>query len=263
MNTSDRLDLQVDTLEVAAQPKHPLQAGPGAGSGTLSEVLRLLPPIPRDALLLGVANDGLPILLNLKDPVPGPVLIAGDSQTGKTRLLQIISQYVEQARDPESIRYTVITHKAMEWKRFNQALNCEGILGFHQGWTASYLNSLVDWAHSSKQDGQYLLLLVDGLEELASDDQLHQAFSWLLLRGPSRHIWPIVTSNVANAKSVEPWLNVFRTRLFGRMQDQSGDGRNALLTGPADFQFSNLQAGDQFVMRAGSDWLTFKLPALD
>jgi hypothetical protein len=263
MNASDRLALEFETLASDAMPFHPPHWEPNSTVSTLSEVLRTLSPIPHNALFLGVANDRLPVLLNLEDPVPGPVLITGDPETGKTRLLQVISQFIENGHEPKNIRYTVITDRAAEWERCNQSPNCEGILAFRQAQTANYLNSLVDWAHSSKQDGQFVLMLVDGLEDLVGDGQLQQAFRWLLLRGPSRHIWPIVTLNASHAEAVEKWLAAFRTRLFGHMERQPGDPRTALLTGAAKFSFNNLLARVQFAMRAGKDWLPFWLPSLD
>ena len=51
-----------------------------------------LGPLPREALLLGLASDGLPVLLNLHDPHPGPLLIAAEPGAGKTALLQMIAQ---------------------------------------------------------------------------------------------------------------------------------------------------------------------------
>ena len=34
--------------------------------------------LPGGSILLGLAEDGLPLLLNVYDPTPGPILIAGD-----------------------------------------------------------------------------------------------------------------------------------------------------------------------------------------
>ncbi len=263
MNATDPLEMEIETLPV---PPHPIfipERQTNSDLATLSEVLRALPPIPPGALFLGFANDGLPVMLNLTDPIPGPVLISGDPQSGKTRLLKIIARFVEQNRDPESIRYTVITNSAVEWEFLNQSSSCEGLLRFHDSWTANYLNSLVNWAHSSKQDHCFLLLLVDGLEDLAGDEGLQQAFRWLLLRGPSRHIWPILTLNALNADAVEPWLHLFRSRLFGRMECQPGVRRTKLLTGSSEISFNDLPAGAQFAMRLGGNWLPFWVPILD
>ncbi len=70
----------------AALPK-PIPAAP-----SLTDSLSELGPLPREALLLGLAADGLPVLLNLHDPRPGPLLVAADPGAGKTALLQMIAQ---------------------------------------------------------------------------------------------------------------------------------------------------------------------------
>src|SRR5512141_738500 len=74
----------------------------------LKNVLKDLGPLPRAALFLGVAGDRLPVLLNLADPVPGPVLVAGDSGSGKTRLLRLVADAVNRTPAPDSGRFAVI-----------------------------------------------------------------------------------------------------------------------------------------------------------
>ena len=60
-------------IEAARSPK---VTQPKPGMPPLSEVLAEFGPMPEEAMFLGVASDGLPVLLNLHDPVPGPILIA-------------------------------------------------------------------------------------------------------------------------------------------------------------------------------------------
>ena len=79
------------------------------------------------------------------------------------------------------------------------------------------------------------VLLVDGLEALAADKEIHQIFRWLLLRGPARRIWPIVTLDAAHSLDVNPWLESFRTRLCGHI---TGEKNIQLLTGSTNFFFS-------------------------
>src|SRR6266508_518960 len=82
---------------------------PGGGPQTqlapslpsLSEVLSDFVPRPHEALFLGVASDGLPVLLNLHDPVPGPILISADPGTGKTALLQTIALATGKMHQPD------------------------------------------------------------------------------------------------------------------------------------------------------------------
>lgn len=233
---------------------------PATNMPDLSNVLREYIPLPHEALFLGVANDGLPVLLNLRDPVPGPVLVAGDSHSGKTKLLKIIARAIDQGHNSEDIRFAVVTENIKDWEGNDQSANCEGILSFNQPLTTNYLDSLVDWAHNNKHDKEYILLLVDGLEALTADKGIHQVFRWLLLRGPARRIWPIITLDAAHSLTVNQWLGSFRTRLCGHI---TGERDIQILSGSTDNFFRDLIPGSQFTMRENNDWLPFWLPNPD
>ena len=226
----------------------------------LTTVLRDLGPLPRAALFLGVAGDELPVLLNLADPVPGPVLVAGDAGSGKTRLLQLVAQAVTKTHDPDGLRFAIIAEQPAEWESLTPSPNCEGVLSFNEALTTNYLASLVNWAHSNKHSDQYVLLLMDGLEGLHADESLHQSLRWLLLRGPSRRVWPIVTVKATRASAVSQWLPSFRTRLCGHI---ASDRDLTPLTGQIPASFEGLQPGTQFAMREGTEWLPFWLPRTD
>jgi energy-coupling factor transporter ATP-binding protein EcfA2 len=260
MNDINRSTLIFETMtelipEVRAARRNSPDALPN-----LSSVLGEYRPLPHEALFLGVANDGLPVLLNLRDPVPGPVLITGERGSGKTKLLKIIASAIDQGQDAESIRFAVVTENINNWGQVDQSSNCEGILSFDQPLTKNYLESLVDWAHNNKNGKQFILLLVDGLEALNADKELHQIFRWLLLRGPARRIWPIVTLDSAHSTPIIQWLDSFRTRLCGRM---SNEQEIQTLTGSKNIFFRDLISGTQFSMREGNNWLPFWLPTLD
>ena len=104
-----------------------------------------------------------------------------------------------------------------------------------------------------------MLLLVDDLESVASLDlQAVRDFRWLLLRGPARRVWPIVTLNAPRYGQVMTWLQSFRTRIFGRI----AMGRVAeALGGDKASTLSQLEAGVQFSLREKENWLRFWLPS--
>ncbi len=254
MNQTTDSGLQLNAIT------HSLPHQAGRQIPALGSVLRGVGPLPRAALFLGMAADQLPVLLNLADPVPGPVLIAGDSGSGKTRLLQLIAEVVSQTHDPDTLRFVVIAERPAEWDSLTPSPNCEGILSFHEALTTNYLSSLVNWAHTNKHSDQYVLLLIDGLEGLQADESLHQSVRWLLLRGPSRRIWPIVTVKATRASAVNQWLPAFRTRLCGHI---AADRDLAPLAGPTGASFDSLAPGAEFAMREGRDWLPFWIPRTD
>ena len=260
MSQTNRFALTLETLAELAPQIHAAHADPGPGLPFLSEVLAEYSPLPQSALFLGLADDGLPVLLNLRDPVPGSLLIAGDTGSGKTALLKNIARAVDRIHRPNQVGYTILTNQPVEWKGFEQSANCEGILTFQNHDIINYITTLVEWGHKNKNNSQSLLLLIDGLEAITQIVDLHQQLRWLLLRGPAHNIWPIVTLNAQLNDNVKLWLVAFRTRLFGCIQNERDV---EALTGLQNLSFKDLLAGSQFAMHEGNTWLPFWVPNLD
>lgn len=218
-------------------------------------------PLPGNCLFMGVANDGLPVLLNIADSVPGPVLIAGDEGSGKSALLRVIAAATDATHRPEDVQYGVITRHPEDWEAAADSSNSVGIFSAESPSAEGFIHSLFEWAHSNHGDRQSVLLLIDDLSALVSlDSETRQQLRWLLLRGPARRAWPIVTINPCRVPDVHPWTAFFHTRLFGRIGDP-GDISN--LAGGAKPRLENLAAGSEFMLREGSDWLKFWIPSTD
>jgi len=260
MTQTNRFAMTLETLADPGPQIRAAHADPSPGLPSLSEVLAEYSPLPKSALFLGLAEDGLPVLLNLRDPVPGPLLIAGDVKSGKTALLKSIAHAVDYAHRPSRVEYIILTEHLVEWNGFERSSNCQGILSFQDHETASYVSSLIEWGHKNKNNEQSLLLLIDGLESLIQTEELHQQLRWLLMRGPAHNIWPIVTLNAQPGDDTKLWLEAFRTRLFGCIQNEQDA---EVLTGLHNFSFKDLLAGSQFAMHEGSNWLPFWVPNPD
>ncbi len=260
MTQTNRFALTFETLAELAPEIRSHHTDPKPGLPFLSDVLAEYSPLPEEAMFIGIANDGLPVLLNLLDPVPGPILIAGDAGSGKTNLLQTIARGIDRLHASNEVKYVVFTERQSEWNSSLQFENCDGVLDPKTNSTNEYLGSLVKWAHNNRSSEQVLLLLIDDLMAMANTENTSQLLRWLLLRGPSKHIWPVVTLNASKANEYYSWLGAFRTRIFGEMQSEVGVDH---LDGTHNNPFKDLIAGAQFTMREGSAWLSVWIPNLD
>jgi len=227
---------------------------------SLSEVLTELGPMPPEALFLGVASDGLPVLLNLHDPIPGPLLITGDAGTGKTGLLQIISRAAGKMHQPQELQFGVLTSHPDEWSAFEDIPNNVGIFPFYHRSAEDFILSLASWAHENKTSRQSVLLLLDDLEAASNlNFDARQNLRWLLLRGPARRVWPIITLTPHRMENIGPWLEAFHTRIFGTMQNSQHINQ----LGAESAELDSLNGGSQFTLREGDHWLRFWIPTID
>ena len=246
------VELKADNAVSATQPK-PVPATP-----TLNGVLSEIGSMPREGLFLGIASDGLPVLLNLHDSTPGPILITGDAGSGKTAFLRTIARAVQQTHRSENVQFGVITDRPDEWDTVPKTDHFVGVFSVHHNSAQDFLLSLAGWAHANKSR-QSVLLFIDDLESVTKlDADALQNLRWLLLRGPARRVWPMITLNAERYGQVVSWIQTFRTRIFGRIEKTNnvfavgGDEASAL---------DRLEAGMQFALREKGNWLRFWLPS--
>lgn len=239
----------------SARRSEPVPEVPG-----LTQVLDEFGSMPGEALFLGVASDGLPVLLNLHDPVPGPILISGDGGTGKTAFLQSIASAAGRMHQPEDLQFGVLTSHPDEWSGLEEIPNNVGVFPLYHKSAEDFILSLASWAHGNKTSRQAVLLLLDDLEAATNlDFDAKQNLRWLFLRGPARRVWPINTLNPNRMENIMPWLDAFHTRIFGTIQDR----RQAHSLGAETAGLHALAAGTQFVLQEGDHWLKFWIPGAD
>lgn len=259
MTTNSRFSQALQALtELKTETTKSSGSSQASSTPALRDVLAKIGTMPVGALFLGVASDGLPVLLNLYDSHPGPILVAGDAGAGKTSFLRTVAQAVAATHDPDEVQFGVVTNYPEEWEGIDTPHRA-GIFPVGHNSTQGYLNSLAAWAHANKHAGQCNLLLVDDLESVASLDlDSLRNFRWLLLRGPSRRVWPVVTLNAARYGQVLAWLDNFRTRIFGRVANpRLAEALGADNSATLDL----LEARVQFTLRERDHWLRFWLPS--
>jgi hypothetical protein len=247
-------------LKPELDAEHARQVKPTPALPSLSQVLADFGPMPQEALFLGVASDGLPVLLNLYDPVPGPVLITADPGAGKTGLLQTVALAAAKMHQPDDLQFGVLTNHPDEWNGMEDIPNNVGIFPLYHQSAEDFILSLASWAHGNKTSQQSVLLFLDDLEAASNlDFDARQNLRWLLLRGPARRVWPIITLNPNRMENIMPWLDAFRTRVFGTMQNQKQISQLDAVSA----ELESLNSGSHFTLQEGDHWLRFWLPSID
>lgn len=249
------LELQPE-LEQAGRPAVPFPVQP-----SLRDVLDQLGPLPPDSLFIGVAEDELPVLLNLSDPVPGPILVTSDSGCGKTNLLRLLAQTTDMLQDPGDLQFGVITAFPDEWSSLESSPNSLGIWPVFHETASELLSMLVSWAGRYRRGRQVVLLLLDDLSRVVGTDaEASDDLAWLLLNGPGRGIWPVASLNSSAHADLSEWTHYFRTRIFGHIGQSQLAGA---LTGDLECDLESLFPGIQFTLQRQRDWLDFWIPSLD
>jgi len=260
MTTTRQFSLALAALtDVKLEQTPTSHSQPTPVAPNLGGVLAEIGSLPRGALFLGIASDGLPVLLNLHDPLPGPMLVIGDAGAGKTAFLQFIARSISQTHTEQDIQYGVITDQPDMWSWMEKTPHRVGIFPTDHANTHDFIKSLVSWAHANKTAQQSVVVLIDNLESVAKlDMETLQNLRWLLLRGTSRRVWPIITVNAERYGQVISWIEIFRTRVFGRIANTHVAGA---LGGDKASALDQLEAGIQFSLRENASWLRFWLPS--
>jgi hypothetical protein len=216
--------------------------------------------VPDGSLLLGMAEDGLPVMLDLYDPAPGPILVAGDGGSGKTAVLQSIARSTN-LQDPGDIQFGVLTPFPEEWETLEAQPNCMGIWPAYHSSARKFLEQIVSWAEVLPEGRQTVLVLLDGLDLLSTSGfQAQHDLRWLLMYGPERQVWPVVTVNPGRLAHLESWLDYFQTRILGQVKRPQ---TTRLLVYDPTVNLATLFPGSQFGLSQPNGWLKFWLPPLD
>ncbi len=225
---------------------------------SLENVLADAAPLPQDALFLGIAVDGLPVLLDLRDAAPGPLLVTADSGAGKTAFLKMVARAASILYEPNEIEFAVLTHRPEEWQSLAGLPQCVGVYAIQDVAAHEFLSSLNTWARHKRNTDASILVLLDDLARVETLPlESRQTLRWLLVRGPNHGIWTLATLQPDQAEQVLPWLDAFRTRILGNIEDEE---EVELLAGVAGN--ISLEEG-QFALREGRGWLKFWIPNLD
>ncbi len=162
----------------------------------LNNYINSIEPLAYYSVLLGICDDGLPLLIDLCNHNLGSVLISGRQFTANQLLLRIMLKATILLNPPQYVQLSVITHHVNTFESDLTASHCHGILRPNIREASELvmeLCALVEQRNSGRQRGPAIILAIDELNTLICevDENIRSHFSWLLREGPFAKVWPI------------------------------------------------------------------------
>lgn len=230
---------------------------------SFDDLLHGHPYLPDLTAILGVCEDGLPVLLDFTDPKPGSLLVGSAHVDGVRRLLQL-ALFSTLARTPSAeIDVRVLSSEPDQWRAF------PGIAGFSQPEVLSlydrsagavilqYARHLEQRMYGRTRDG-IELLVVDDLNAInRADYDVQSNFEWLAREGPRHRIWTLTGLNAYQVGQNDRYLASFQTRILGQVDDPACAIWLANARPP---DTPALHPTQQFCVRINRSWLNFWLP---
>jgi len=180
----------------------------------LHEVLAGLPFLSHETALLGVCEDGIPLLLDLRNPSPGALLVIAAQTSTSSEMLDVICQSLQVANAPFSLQiFRVTDTKTPSLHPLERVIN-----PFERDLETRLLElaDLSDSRQHGRWNGPSVVLMIDKLEWILQiDHEAIWAFEHLLHYGPAQKIWPIVATTTETETHLLRWLRRFRTLIWG------------------------------------------------
>jgi hypothetical protein len=223
-------------------------------------------PLPPYSIVIGGCDDRSHLFMDLTDPAPGSILIAGDDRSGRSRLLNSILYSSAMLNSPRRVRYAIITPDLSRLEYLTQRPQCYKAHATETGEAIDLvyeMAEIADYRRNNQQMGSAIILAVDDLACLLSslEDEMVEQLRWLIKVGPEVQIWTIATLNAEDVPAIEPdFLNQFGTRFIGSVATPEVVNT---LCGSEEPRPVNVIAGAQFNVLFNQDWVRFWIPAVE
>ena len=231
-------------------------------STSLQDFVDRAPAFAPYSMILGQCEDQLPLIMTLDNPAPGSIMIAGDPNSGKQRLVNAILKSAVLLNTPDRIQIYIITNNPEKFAELPQTKYCQVIHNQREYEVQKCIKTLSDLVDKRWQrgfDAPIIILAIDDLAlftERLDRTGVAQLFK-LFRHGPRYRIWTLATLtatrySISNMKL----LSAFRTRLVGKFASLH---LATQVTGDADSPAVFLESGSQFCVAVGNEWLKFSI----
>jgi hypothetical protein len=232
----------------------------------LQEIIQEIGPLPPYSIIIGGCDDHSHLYMDLCDPSPGSILVAGDRNSGRNRLLDSILFSVVILNSPRRVRYAMIASDLSGKDYLISRPHCYKAFETDTSEAVDMifeLAEIADYRRNNQQTGSAILLAIDDLASLLSgmDEEMIEQLSWLIQVGPQVQIWTLATLDTQDVSIIDPnFLNHFGTRLIGSVE--SADVVQ-YLSGSDETRPSEVIPGAEFSVLFDEDWIKFWIPTLE
>ena len=201
-------------------------------------------PLPDTTALLGLTEDGIPLLARLASARVAPVLVAGMTGSGKSVLLRSAALSLLMTHEADKLRMICMDPNGKTFTPFKGAPHLLRPQITDPPAAVDALRSLSHAVKSRRQRGEtrpYVVVVIDNLGDLiyAGGDEIAEMLVRLIQHGQEVGIYPIVaTQRPSSASMVELVQTHFALRLVGKV-GSANDARMASGRGGTDAHLLN------------------------
>jgi hypothetical protein len=201
----------------------PLRPRPKPAPLTLDQVLPGLSGLPQGALVLGLCQDDLPLVIDLADPDSGSVLIASDTGFDNTAFLHCIVAGALALNQPEDLSLHLISPYADELLTFHRQPSFRICYEPYRPEVEVVLEEMVNLVVGRQRKQTrwpYHVLAVDDLDLLCQSisPQGKLRLQWLVEHGPGAGLWVLGTlDSTYLSEGLAALIERFPSRLLGQI----------------------------------------------
>jgi hypothetical protein len=225
----------------------------------LNEILHSGNSLPPFTIFLGLCDDGQHLTVDLQNPAPGSLLITGECESGKTRLVRSILSSVPIINSPAQASFYILAENINEYTDLAESENCRKLVSHQDIAGRRILQELFDECEK-RQSMPGTIKLVLAIDNLCAylntlDTAWQSKFLRIIKHGPRTGIWTIATLPTISVERLEPAvLDAFRTHLLGSISDPV---LATYLAGDSACPAGLLEKGAQFCASSANGWFSF------
>lgn len=229
----------------------------------LEEVIEQISPLPAFSLLIGICEDGTPLIVELKNTKTGPVLASGDNRFGNQQLLHSMLLSACMLNSQEDMKIHLVAPNVRAYPELIRQGHVVQAFNSQDMASKVLLEEFVRLGRDRKRGKEVYpmqILAIDELDLLLQDFEkvLLKQFQWLLEVGPEVNLWVVATISSKRVRSdFRALLRSFSTQIFGRIESPV---ESAQLTGKPFLDLSRHIPGVECTIQSGSEEIKVLIP---